>query len=210
MVGGMAEGARRASNMVDDASSMVGDIAAQTAAIASSLQDGKAQLPLNSDDPKFMRKLAFLIDEAWKGERSVYVEEGADGYLQLAGYCQYLEHTGSFHTLIIVTIIVAGALVGIETSLSGEPPAALGVLNTVVLTIFVFECGVKIAAKGRNPLAYFSCRWNVFDFLIVFVSVVEAMLPNTKGDVVVVVRMVRLFRISKLFNSVDELKVSNI
>lgn len=47
----------------------------------------------------------------------------------------------------------------------------MALLETVVLGIFIAECGIKICARAFKPLDYFRDAWNCFDFAIVAASV---------------------------------------
>jgi hypothetical protein len=51
--------------------------------------------------------------------------------------------------------------------------------NYVFTSIFVIECILKIIAM--TPAKFFKNKWNVFDLLIITVSVVELSLANIKG-----------------------------
>ncbi|KAH8070134.1 low voltage-gated calcium channel [Aureococcus anophagefferens] len=55
----------------------------------------------------------------------------------------------------------------------------LHVIDTAVLSVFVLECAIKITACGEAPYRYFADSWNVFDFLIVCVSVL-GMVPHAE------------------------------
>ena len=48
-----------------------------------------------------------------------------------------------------------------------------------MLSVFVLECAIKITACGEAPYRYFADSWNVFDFLIVCVSVL-GMVPHAE------------------------------
>jgi voltage-gated sodium channel len=77
-----------------------------------------------------------------------------------------------FQYFVTAVIVLAGALVGIETSpdLVGRFGATLHLLDRVILAIFVLEIGVKLAAEGRTPWRYFTDPFNCFDFAIVAVK----------------------------------------
>lgn len=51
--------------------------------------------------------------------------------------------------------------------------------NYVFTTVFTAECILKIIAM--TPAKFFKVGWNVFDLLIVTVSLVELGLANVKG-----------------------------
>lgn len=106
-----------------------------------------------------------------------------------------------FTRLVTVAIVVAGAIVGIET----EPAFAdalgrpLHWMDQAILGLFAVEATLKIAAwRGR----YFRDPWNLFDFSIVTV----ALLP-IDASYVAVLRLVRLLRVLRLVRAVPRLQV---
>jgi voltage-gated sodium channel len=110
----------------------------------------------------------------------------------------------AFQHFITVVILLAGALVGVETS-----PAALAAyggvlhaLDTIVLGIFVVEIAIKLAAEGARPWRYFKDPFNVFDFTIVAAS----LLPFG-GQYVTVLRLLRLLRVLRLVHALPQLQI---
>jgi voltage-gated sodium channel len=110
----------------------------------------------------------------------------------------------AFQYFITGMILVAGALVGIETSpgLVDRYGGLLHALDRVVLGVFVLEILVKLAAEGRRPWRYFQDPFNVFDFAIVAVS----LLPFT-GQYLTVLRLLRLLRVLRLVHAVPQLQI---
>lgn len=110
----------------------------------------------------------------------------------------------AFHVFITAVIVIAGILVGVETF-----PAAvaaygglLRALDRVVLTIFVLEIAVKMAAEGKRPWNYFRDPYNVFDFTIVAIT----LLP-LGGQYVTVLRLLRLLRVLRLVHALPRLQI---
>jgi voltage-gated sodium channel len=85
------------------------------------------------------------------------------------GKLKVLVHARWFETTILVVILLAGILAGLETSstLVARHGSLLETLDLVVLAVFLVEIGLKMAAHGRQPWHYFRDGWNVFDFTIV-------------------------------------------
>uniref|UniRef100_A0A8D0HRC8 Sodium channel protein n=1 Tax=Sphenodon punctatus TaxID=8508 RepID=A0A8D0HRC8_SPHPU len=80
----------------------------------------------------------------------------------------------------------------------------LSVGNLVFTGIFIAEMVLKIIAL--DPYYYFQQRWNIFDSIIVFLSIIELSLPGSKGKGkgkgnVSVLRSFRLLRVFKLAKS---------
>ena len=110
----------------------------------------------------------------------------------------------SFQNFITGVIVLAGILVGIETS-----PAAvaaygdvLHALDRVVLAIFLLEIAVKVTAEGKRPWRYFADPFNVFDFVIVTVTVLPI-----GGQYVTVLRLLRLLRVLRLVHALPQLQI---
>ena len=87
----------------------------------------------------------------------------------MSGKLNTVVHARWFETTIMVVIILAGVLAGLEASppLVARYGAWLEALDLLVLAIFLVEIGLKLAVHGRQPWHYFREGWNVFDFTIV-------------------------------------------
>lgn len=92
----------------------------------------------------------------------------------------------------ILGVILFNALIlGLETSktATAQAGALLGVLDSACLVIFVAEIAMKLFARGP---AFFRNGWNVFDFVIVGLSLV----PAAQGfSVLRALRILRLLRV---------------
>ncbi|MCK9463834.1 MAG: ion transporter [Proteobacteria bacterium] len=109
-----------------------------------------------------------------------------------------------FQRTITVVILLAGALVGMETDpgLVERHQTLLHVLDQIIIWIFVAEMLVKMAAEGRRPWRYFLDPWNVFDFLIV----ATCFMP-INAQYVMVLRLARLLRVLKLVRVLPKLQI---
>ncbi len=109
-----------------------------------------------------------------------------------------------FQNFVTVVILMAGVVVGFETypAMVAKYGKTIGVLNDVILWIFVAEIVVKMGAHGRKPWRYFLDPWNVFDFLIVAVC----FLP-INAQYVTVLRLARLLRVLKLVRALPKLQI---
>lgn len=76
--------------------------------------------------------------------------------------------TRGFRGTVLGAILVGAVLVGLETipEIQGRHGKTLWAIDRLVLTIFVVEALLKIAAEGRRPWRYFMDPWNVFDFTV--------------------------------------------
>ena len=109
-----------------------------------------------------------------------------------------------FQAAVFVVIILNAVVVGLETSPSimSRYGWLLGWANTAILLIFIAELSIRLAAFGRNPLAFFRDGWNLFDFVIVAASLV----PDV-GSFTTVARLARLLRVTRLVSIHPELRL---
>lgn len=102
--------------------------------------------------------------------------------------------------LIITLILINAITLGLETSDLAQRYTA-GVLlwiEQVVLAVFVVELALKLFAFG---LRFFKSGWNVFDFVIVGISLA----PQTGAFSIL--RALRILRVLRLLSTVDRLRV---
>lgn len=123
---------------------------------------------------------------------------------EMSDFCRKIVHARWFHHLVILTIIVAGVLAGIETN-----PAALAtygpllqVLDRIVLGVFIVEAILKLTAHCPRPWNYFRDGWNVFDFTVV----VLCLLPMD-SEFAVVLRLGRTLRLLRLVSALPKLQL---
>lgn len=97
----------------------------------------------------------------------------------------------SFQNFILAVILFNAVVLGLETSQTAMEAAGplIVTLDTVCLTIFVIEIALKLFARGTT---FFRNGWNVFDFVIVGISLI----PSTQGlSVLRALRILRLLRV---------------
>lgn len=109
-----------------------------------------------------------------------------------------------FFQLIIVGFILLSALtVGLKTY--DIDPFYLGIvhyIDTAITYLFLFEIIVRFIAQGHT-LAFFKKGWNVFDSLIVAISLI----PIEDSEMVLLARLVRIFRVLRLVSVIPELRI---
>jgi voltage-gated sodium channel len=111
----------------------------------------------------------------------------------------------AFNALVVACICIAGVLVGVQSYPSMDNDPFLAVVDLAVQIVFTVECVVKIAAEGKDPLAFWTgpeMGWNNFDFWLVFIC----WLPFDGGNVAFL-RLLRLMRLLKLVGKVKQLQV---
>ena len=81
-----------------------------------------------------------------------------------------------FNAFIVGVILVNAVLVGLETSetvLAGYG-SVLELVNMIIVGIFVVEIGLRLVSYWPRPFAFFRDGWNVFDFVVVTLSLLPA------------------------------------
>ncbi len=122
----------------------------------------------------------------------------------MVAFCQRLTQSTRFQNTVIVVIVLNAAVMGLETSASLM--ASFGpifkTINLLFQAFFVLEIALRLAAHGSRPGRFFSDGWNVFDFIIVTVS----LLP-INGQFANVGRLLRLLRIARLVSISPDLRL---
>ncbi|MCJ8330821.1 MAG: ion transporter [Lentisphaeria bacterium] len=115
-----------------------------------------------------------------------------------------IAESSAFSIFIILVIILAGILVGIETydSIAEKHHTLLHYLDKIILWIFVIEILIKMTAEGKQFWNYFKDPWNIFDFIIVAVCFMPV-----NAQYVAVLRLARILRILKLVTAVPKLQI---
>lgn len=109
-----------------------------------------------------------------------------------------------FQRFIILTILLAGVLAGIETdatAVANHGPL-LRTLDAIVLGIFIVEAVMKLTAHCPRPWDYFRDGWNVFDFTVI----VLCLLPMD-SQFAVVLRLGRTLRLLRLVSALPKLQL---
>ena len=122
--------------------------------------------------------------------------------------CSNIANHKYFQRLILLTILLAGVVVGIQTykEFAHNHKDVLGLLDAFILGVFTIEVVIKIVAEGKKPLNYFKNPWNVFDFLIVAACLLEPILP-INSTFLPVLRLARILRVLKLVTTLPKLQV---
>lgn len=111
-----------------------------------------------------------------------------------------LVETGAFQWTIIAVILVNSAVIGLEVSPRwmasyGDATTTVG---WVTVGVFVVEISLRLYAYG---LGFFRGPWNVFDFLVVLISLVPG------GGSYAVFRVLRVLRVLRLLSTVRSMRL---
>ena len=118
--------------------------------------------------------------------------------------CQRLAAAPLFQNTILVLILLTAVLMGIETT-PGLMAAHGGVftwINKAIQAAFVVEIIVRLVAHWPRPGRFFRDGWNVFDFVVVAMSLVPA-----AGPMATVARVARLLRVTRLISVHPQLRL---
>lgn len=110
-----------------------------------------------------------------------------------------LVESNTFQRFIIAVIIINAVTLGLETSTSAMATAGgvLYLLDRIALSIFVIEIVLKLLVYRQN---FFRNGWNVFDFLVVGVTLAPT------GEGVAVLRALRILRALRLVSVVPSMR----
>lgn len=114
-----------------------------------------------------------------------------------------------FQTTIILVIVAAGVLVGMQTyaDFAAKHHNIIHSLDTLILIIFTIEVFVKVFAEGKKPWRYFMDPWNIFDFTIVAVCYLAFVMPSVDASFIAVLRLARILRVFKLVTAIPKLQM---
>lgn len=108
-------------------------------------------------------------------------------------------HSRTVQNIVIVVILVNAAILGLETVpfLHEHYGAVLVIADKVCLAIFVVEIALKLYAQH---LRFFTSAWNVFDFIVVAISLIPG------ADSFAVLRALRVLRVLRLVSAIPSLR----
>lgn len=126
----------------------------------------------------------------------------------MSSTCKSIVNSKFFQRLILVTILLAGVVVGVQTfkAFAGEHAIVLNTLDSFILGIFVIEAVIKILAEGNRPQNYFKNPWNVFDFIIVVACLLGPVI-HLGGEFLPVLRLARILRVLRLVSAIPKLQL---
>ena len=106
-----------------------------------------------------------------------------------------------FELFMIGIVIFSAMLIGINT-FHVDPfyKELIFTLDKLITIIFLVEISLRILSYEK-PLEFFKSGWNIFDFVIVFFSLIPI-----DGNDSIVARLLRIFRILRIITIMPELK----
>ncbi len=114
-----------------------------------------------------------------------------------------LQRNKLFESVVILIIVISALTIGAKTyNLSPELTQALEWLDIGVTLFFVLEISVRMLAE-RRFFNFFRSGWNLFDFTIV----VASLIPLEDSELVLLARLLRIFRVLRLVSLIPELRL---
>ena len=131
-----------------------------------------------------------------------------DTLLAVAQQCDNVASSNWFANYILICILLAGALVGVQTYPAYENNVTIYWMDVLILWSFTLEVVLKIIGEGMGFRHYFFIgpdrSWNIFDFLIVLLSM--PFIPFAAGQIKLL-RLIRLMRLTKAFRKIPQLQM---
>ena len=114
-----------------------------------------------------------------------------------------IRHNKVFELFVITVIITSALLVGVKTyEVSPTLHRATVYLDWFITVFFIVEIGLRFTTDP-NKRRFFHNFWNLFDTLIVAVSLI----PIENTDMALIARLVRVFRVLRMVSFIPELRI---
>lgn len=110
-----------------------------------------------------------------------------------------------FEALVISVILISAIAVGFRTyeeSFNPQIYLYLSYLDYFITSVFLIEIIIRLAAENKT-LNFFKSSWNVFDFVIVAISLI----PIESLDSILLARLVRVFRLLRLVSFIPQFRI---
>ncbi len=108
-----------------------------------------------------------------------------------------------FEMTVITIIILSAMMIGATTyDISPTGMAVLKFFDIAVTAFFLVELLIRMAAEERLK-DFFKKGWNIFDFLVVTASLI----PIDESEMVLLARLLRIFRVLRLVSMIPELRI---
>ena len=124
-------------------------------------------------------------------------------YMKLIHKLDDIRSCKVFETLVIAVIIISALAVGAKTyNLSSWVYTSLELLDLFITLFFALEITIRMMVEKRFT-AFFKKGWNIFDFIIV----VGSLVPLEDSEMVLLGRLLRIFRVLRLVSFIPELRM---
>lgn len=114
-----------------------------------------------------------------------------------------LKGNKAFEMAVVAVIIISALEIGAKTyDLPAGANTAIHFLDIFITVFFLFEISIRFIAE-TDKKAFFKNGWNVFDTLVVIVSLI----PVNDSEMALLARLVRVFRVLRMVSIVPELRI---
>lgn len=114
-----------------------------------------------------------------------------------------LHETALFQTVVIGVILLSALVIGANTyEITPGWRRLISVLDFGITIFFLVEILIRIAAERQGLREFFKKGWNIFDFVIVTMSLI----PIEGSQLVLLGRLLRVFRVLRLISMIPELR----
>lgn len=114
-----------------------------------------------------------------------------------------LHETALFQTVVIGVILLSALVIGANTyEITPGWRRLISVLDFGITIFFLIEILIRIAAERQGLREFFKKGWNIFDFVIVTMSLI----PIEGSQLVLLGRLLRVFRVLRLISMIPELR----
>lgn len=114
-----------------------------------------------------------------------------------------LRNNKFFELFVVSIIILSAVLIGAKTY--PIPESVMQIirwLDVAITIIFLFEITIRFIAE-ENKKRFFHSGWNIFDTLIVIISLV----PIDDSEMALIGRLIRIFRVLRMVSIIPELRL---
>lgn len=108
-----------------------------------------------------------------------------------------------FELFVVAVILFSAVMIGVNSyALDDRLMQILLILDVAITVFFLFELSVRFLGEPEKR-AFFRQGWNIFDTLIVTVSLI----PIDESELALLGRLIRIFRVLRMVSIVPELRV---
>ena len=118
---------------------------------------------------------------------------------------QKLVMSRRFQMVTTAVILLNAIILGVMTApLPDGVRAVLGAIDIACLVFYVVEISLRIYAAGT---VFFKSAWNIFDFVIVVLSIIPTEILPVPVQIARILRIFRMLRVFRLVSAFDQLRV---
>lgn len=124
-------------------------------------------------------------------------------FVKLEANFERLRSNKLFELFVVFIIIFSAIVIGVKTyDVSPLMTQIILILDWVITGIFIAEISIRFLGD-TDKRHFFRNGWNIFDTLIVLVSII----PIEDSEMAVIGRLVRIFRVLRMVSIIPELRV---